>query len=681
MDAMERTAILRLLQGTALIALVLYALHVLAGLGGERLDGFAQDWLYNGVIAASATLCLARAAMVREERPAWLLLGAGLASWLGGELYYTIHLSQLESAPYPSLSDALYLAFYPASYVALTLLTRRRVREYPASQWVDGIVAALAVAALGSAALLEPVLAGTEGSWLTVATDLAYPLADVILLALIVGTFALSGWRPGRSWALIGTSLVAIAVADGVFLYQAANESYAEGGVLDVMWPAATLLLGFAAWVRRDRVATLRLEGWRTLLVPTAFALTSLGLLVVSEFNPFNEVAVVLAAATLVAVIARMALTFGENLRMLARNRKDAVTDALTGLGNRRLLMEDLEDELRLATPGDPRLLAVFDLDGFKRYNDSFGHPAGDALLARLGKALRTAVDGHGGAYRLGGDEFCVLLTNPGGDPATVIDGAVESLSDRGEGFEVTASHGTVDIPAEGDTPERALRVADVRLYERKSSRQRSAAAQQTRDALLQALQERAPGLRDHLDGVAWLARAVGRKLGLAGDEIDVLVRAAELHDVGKVAVPDEILEKAGPLDDTEWDFVRQHTIVGERILCAAPALAPVAKLVRSSHERYDGIGYPDGLTADEIPLGSRIVAVCDAYHAMTSDRSYGQSLSTAEALAELRRSAGRQFDPAVVDAFSEIALDMPELPEDPSETTAPPAHWRVGVR
>ncbi|KKL13086.1 hypothetical protein LCGC14_2529270 [marine sediment metagenome] len=140
------------------------------------------------------------------------------------------------------------------------------------------------------------------------------------------------------------------------------------------------------------------------------------------------------------------------------------------------------------------------------------------------------------------------------------------------------------------------------------------------------------------------------------------MVRAAELHDVGKMAIPDEILHKPGPLDDGEWGFVRQHTIVGGRILGAAPALLPVAKLVRSSHERYDGCGYPDAVAGEEIPLGARIVAVCDAFDAMTSDRPYRKSMSTAEALAELSSCAGSQFDPQVVEAFrAEVEELMPE--------------------
>jgi HD-GYP domain-containing protein (c-di-GMP phosphodiesterase class II) len=146
------------------------------------------------------------------------------------------------------------------------------------------------------------------------------------------------------------------------------------------------------------------------------------------------------------------------------------------------------------------------------------------------------------------------------------------------------------------------------------------------------------------------------------------VARAAELHDVGKIAVPDAIIDKPGPLDPVEWSFVRRHPLIGERILLAAPALRPVARLVRSSHERWDGAGYPDGLCGDEIPLGARVVSVCDAFEAMTTDRPYREAISEDEALDELRRCGGSQFDPMVVEAFCRvIARERPDRDELPN--------------
>ena len=293
----------------------------------------------------------------------------------------------------------------------------------------------------------------------------------------------------------------------------------------------------------------------------------------------------------------------------------------------------------------------LYDLNGFKRYNDTFGHPAGDALLERLSDKLSASVAAHGTAYRMGGDEFCVLLAAATADDALVLE-SVAALSEHGPGFSIGAAHGEVSIPAEGSEPAAVLQLADQRLYARKDHTRDGSAVLQLRDVLLQAFRERYPDLQEHQRGVGALALAVGRRLGLEGEELDVLARAAELHDVGKIAIPDAILSKPAPLDEEEWRFMHRHTILGERILMAASALRPVARLVRSSHERFDGGGYPDGLGGAEIPLGARIIFVCDAYDAMTTDRSYSPAVSSGAAIAELRACAGTQFDPEVVEAF-----------------------------
>jgi two-component system, cell cycle response regulator len=210
-------------------------------------------------------------------------------------------------------------------------------------------------------------------------------------------------------------------------------------------------------------------------------------------------------------------------------------------------------------------------------------------------------------------------------------------------------------IPSEAVDASEVLQLADERLYAQKARQRRFSASRETTSALVQALEEREPELRDHIADVADLARGVAVQLGLEGDELEEVVRAGELHDVGKVAVPDSILRKPGPLTEIEWGTMRQHTLVGDRIVSAAPALRGVARLVRASHERYDGMGYPDRLMGEEIPLGARIVTVCDAFNAMTSDRPYRPAVSAAEALEEIERCSGRQFDPMVVEAFGRV--------------------------
>jgi diguanylate cyclase (GGDEF)-like protein len=339
-----------------------------------------------------------------------------------------------------------------------------------------------------------------------------------------------------------------------------------------------------------------------------------------------------------------------------SEERQRAQTDPLTGLGNRRRLIADLEAILEQPQDAREATLVVLDLDGFKSYNDNYGHPAGDELLARLGRNLE-AVTGVGNAYRLGGDEFCVLSPYGSEMGKAFVRRAVKALSERGEGFEITASHGVVTIPSEAETPSDVLRVADRRMYARKAS-QRTSPSRQSVAALIELLSQRSPELRPHSANVAELCEAVGRKLDLPVDELVPLLDAAPLHDIGKAAIPDAILNKTSALDEQEVSFIRRHTIIGERILRAAPALATAATLVRSSHERMDGDGYPDGLHGEEIPLGARIIAVCDAYDAMVTERPYGVALSPRDAIAELRRSAGSQFDPIVVEALTAVVAD-----------------------
>jgi two-component system, cell cycle response regulator len=346
------------------------------------------------------------------------------------------------------------------------------------------------------------------------------------------------------------------------------------------------------------------------------------------------------------------------------------VTDALTGLGNRRRMNAELEQALAERQKSTPAVLVMFDLDGFKLYNDRFGHLAGDTLLVHLGHRLRAAVGPAGSAYRPGGDEFCVLLRGDVARADVHIAAAVAALSAEGEGFSVKASHGAVAIPSEAHTPSMALRLADDRMYAHKGGR-RGSATHQTHGVLLELMREQQPELHDRLREVGRLSVLVGRKLAMNEEQLDELRRAAELKDIGKTAVPEGILNKPGPLDGDEWMFLRRHTLVGERILAAAPALTPVAALVRSCHERWDGSGYPDGLVGPAIPLGARIVAVCDAFDALVTDRPYAPQVPAHEAFAELHRQAGIQFDPDVVAAFEAAWHDANDADDDRCDPVA----------
>ena len=645
---------LRATQGVALVGLLAYAAQAAAAVCGQSADAFFETYVYTALIVLAGAMCLTRGVVERSERAPWLILGAGLLAWAGGEVYYSAVYADMLEPPLPSVSDGLWLAFYPSCYVALVLLVRARVRQFHGSLWLDGIVGALAAAALGCALVFGALTAGGVDATI-VAVDLTYLLGDLLLLGFVIGVLALTGWRPGRDLGLLCAGLVMSAMADGFFLYQAATGVIGDSTLVATLWPASALLVGFAAWVRPGRRSRIRLTGWRVLVMPAAFAALALSLIVVHAFDPINGAALGFAVATLATVIGRLALTFKENMRLLEGTRREALTDALTGLANRRRLMDDLTEHAAAATEDSPRGLLLFDLDGFKQYNDRFGHPVGDALLARLGGRLDAAVKPAGRAYRLGGDEFAVIVEGQPAEVKALAEQGRRALTEQGQGFDVSSSCGMVMLPTEAVDVSHALNLADERLYEEKGIRRRTTLSRETSDALLQVLKEREPQLHDHLGEVAQLALGLGQRLGLSKQELDQLARAAELHDIGKIAVPEGILDKDGPLDDREWEFVRQHTLVGDRILSAAPTLTAVAKVVRSSHEHFDGSGYPDALAREEIPLGARIVAVCDAYHAMTSDRPYRRAVDRDAAIEELRRCSGQQFDPEVVDAFVEL--------------------------
>ncbi len=647
----------KLATAAVLAALGLLAAHNGLGLAYPALPPDSWwDYLYNAIELAAAALCGARVILRRRDRAAWLAVTIGLVLFSAGDLYYSLVWGDANSVPVPSPADAMYLGFYPAAYLGIGLLLRGRMRALPAALWLDGAIGGLAVAALGAAFAFGPVLTDTHGAPLTVATNLAYPLADLLLLGLLAGIIALTGWRARGEWLWLAAGFAVFAVSDSIYLIQSASGTYVSNGILDVGWPGAMVIIAMAAW-RPRRVGRLRpVEGSATLVIPAVAGLTSLALEVSDHYTRLALIPHLLASACLVSVIVRLGLTLAENQRMLRASRHEAVTDALTGLGNRRAL--ELELESRLAEdPLRPFTLAFYDLDGFKAYNDLFGHQAGDSLLARLGARMAEALP-RAGVFRMGGDEFCVVVSQAEGG-AQLAARAAESLTEHGSSFNVGCSYGVVAVPREAQDAESAMLLADSRMYDHKGER-RTSAASESQEVLLRALAERDQDLGQHNGDVAGWVELVGCELGLDRSAIVPVLRAAELHDVGKLAIPDAILNKPGPLDEREWAFMRRHTIIGERIVASAAALRDVAPIVRSTHEAWDGSGYPDALAGDAIPLGARIIAVCDAFDAMTTTRPYREAMTVEDALAELRRCAGGQFDPVVAAAFDRVLTAEP---------------------
>ncbi len=653
-----RRATITGLRTASVIALLMYAARaILWPNGGGALGQHVfDDAIFNGLLVASAVQCFLRAAWIPTERATWLTLGTGLAAWAAGTIVFSAAPETVTDHGFPTFPDVLWIAFYPTAFLALGLLVKARTRQFYPSVWLDGLVGALAISALAAQFVLPPIVEGTGGATTTVIANLIYPLGDLLLAAFVIGVFGVVGWRPGPVLGTVGLGLLLATVADGASLYSSATGA-AGSTVFDALWPASAVALGWAAWQPTRPSPNVTLDGRRLLVMPWVFGLTALALLTQNAVDALHPAAYALAVATAAGVLTRMSLTFSENLALVARSRVEALTDALTGLGNRRSLLLDVDDAARMAGPHHRYAVLLFDLNGFKGYNDTYGHPAGDALLARLGDRLVTAVGDDGRAYRLGGDEFCVLARIDDGTPDQLADAAIAALCEYGEGFSVTTACGIAVLPDEAQDTSAALALADQRLYENKSSSRPTGEPDSTREVLLQVLREREPDLHEHLHGVADLAREVASAFGLPAEELDTIVRAAELHDVGKVAVPDAILHKPARLDPAERRIIERHSEVGERILAVAPALRPVARLVRASHERWDGNGYPDGLAGEDIPLGARIVAVCDAFDAMTTDRPYQAGTDADSALEELVRNAGTQFDPAVVAIFARLMV------------------------
>src|SRR3954469_16289593 len=609
--------VLRCARFAAVLLLAAYVAQALIPALADQVGPFFETWVYPALSAIGGGFCIARGTLRRDERVAWLVLGLGVLASAAGDVWWQVAgYDQRATIPGFTPADAPWLAFYPACLAGIWPLVRSRVRRLHRGLVLDAAIGALGMTAVGAALVWGALArAGVTDMGGDFPVDLANLFGDLVLIGVTCAVFTVTGWRPGRALGLLGTGLLVAAGADGFYLWQGATNFHVDSTAITALTPASLMLVGFAAWARpTERVSVAELEGWRTVAMSSVFAFAALVVIVVS---PDQAVALALAAATLAAVIVRMAVALADHMRLLAASRSEALTDALTGLGNRRSLMLEMDAQVGAATEDAPRSVMLFDLDGFKQFNDWHGHPAGDALLRRLGDRLSLSVGEHASAYRLGGDEFCVLAEGDEAAARRVRDAAIEALADVDGGFEVSSSCGFVMAPRDAATPSAVLQLADERLYAEKARRRRFSVGQQTTSALVQVLQEREPELSARTHDLSELAGALAKEMGLEGEELERVVSAAELHDVGNVAVPDAILHKPGPLSEAEWGFMREHTIVGDRILSAAPALEGVATLVRSSHERFDGLGYPDRLSGEAIPLGARIIAVCDAFTAM----------------------------------------------------------------
>lgn len=417
----------------------------------------------------------------------------------------------------------------------------------------------------------------------------------------------------------------------------------------------------------------------RVVIAQIAYVGINFGLLLALRTPPDGGVSWWLIGMGILLVAAALVWTMRRRSeRLIARLYAAARTDPLTGLTNRLGFREQLDLELERARRSGASLsVAAGDLDGFKRVNDRLGHHIGDEALRRVAETLSRGKRVIDTVARTGGEEFTLILPDTTADGAVIaaerLRVVVSASSAQGEA-PITISFGIAQFPDEGETAASLLRAADEALYcakeegRNRTVRRDRAGARRVHRArsaaglggeryiglmleLAEALDLRLSGSARHSETVGRYAEMMAKELGLGEQHVSQVRLAGLLHDIGKIAIPAAILDKPGPLTDAEYEVVKHHPELGAEML-AHPALAEVRGWVATHHERPDGQGYPRGLLGQAVALEARIVAVADAYEAMTSDRVYRASIGHAAAREELERNAGTQFDPDVVDAF-----------------------------
>ena len=558
----------------------------------------------------------------------------------------------------------------------------------------------ISLAALTAAATLAerfPVPINAESGGGVVSLTFVFAVAAIVLFGWAAGALLLlaatsiiqlSEHRPLERIAFNVAVLALVALAAGALIAPIDGDSvgalFARVGVAATAdyWVNMILISGAIALSSSQNYLRLIRTHVRATIVPFAFmGSAALMLVVLWERSPILSVALV---GPLLAIS-----LYQRSTHRALRAMRLALTDPLTGLGNHRHFHERLQRELLNAEDqATPLTLCFVDIDDFKKINDRFGHPSGDRVLSQVAGNLRQG----GEAFRLGGDEFALLLADHDEGMALA---AANSVVERIGALQldhigrVTVSAGLATFPVQGHGRDELIRLADsalywakehgknrVRLYrpdvvelaelKRLAAGPDKAARYRAAASLAKAVDARDTYTGSHSERVSELAARVAVRIGLDAEQVELTRLAGSLHDLGKLAIPEEILRKPSTLTDSERLVLERHPQIGFRMLDSL-GVDPVADLVLHHHERWDGAGYPDGQRADGIPLGARIIFVADAYDAMTSDRIYRPKRSSEAALAELRRCAGTQFDPGIVAAFTEEILET-----SPVEAAAP---------
>jgi two-component system, cell cycle response regulator len=668
--------------------------------------------LYQGLSFSAAVAILVGMQQHRPpQRRPWYLLAVSQFVYASADATFYVAHDVLHQQRFPALADVLYLSHYPILMAALLLLVRQRTPRGDRASLIDASVIALGAGLLSWLFLIGPLAGDAQRSALVKLASVAYPVADLLVFAVAVRLLVGPGTRPA-SYRLLTASLLVVLATDSAYVLMQLKGTYTTGNVLDATWLASYVLLGAAAlhpsmrvlaepsgtpgmhtsWRRLGLLAAASLVAPTTLVIPTT---------VDSAIN--HRVIAGTSAALFLLVVARLA-------GLVDEQRRVAITDGLTGLYNRRFFEATLALEAEQAARSGRDLgLLVLDIDHFKRINDAHGHQAGDQVLRELAARLTASIRGGDMIARYGGEEFVVLLRNTSGEaiPETAqrlrrAVGDVPVVLADDLWLAITVSVGGAAWPVHANSADELVRIADQALYAAKRlGRNRvqigrppggtATILERDEDAVLAYLERLADQIdarlagEEHSAAISRWAGMIADHLGLGPDARRRAELAGRLHDIGKIIVPDETLLKPGPLTGREWAVLHRHPVQGARLVGLADGLHQVVAIVRQHHERFDGRGYPDGRTGEEIRVEARVVGVCDAWAAMRSNRPYDAARPVGAAREQLRAASGSQFDPMVVAAFLELeqAGVIGTFEAAPGETGAwgrASVRWPIGL-
>ncbi len=641
----------------------------------------------------------------REKHPVWrlsfwksrsrqvsLLCGLSMMCYAAQQLYIIYPDFKHSPSPVPRVvADSIALASYPLLLLGIWRLPRKPLSVSSQIRIsLDGLMVITSVMTFSWYFVLGPTILTASGTMEGKVTDILFPTMDILLASCLL----LLGGRTGhfRSvLALFSLGLVIVVVSDSVFTYITLHHKFVQGTLLDICWSLGFMLISVAVLTGRQAMMFTqfddepgRLSSLWTSLMPYAL-LPLVGVLVLfteqARVQAIVRHGVFWGAFLLVClVLVRQVLALLENRELNGRLEALATTDPLTGLCNHRTFHKRLAEEAgRASREGQTIGVAMLDLDNFKFFNDAYGHAAGDDVLRQLTQALRQNMLPEDTVGRFGGDEFALILpyktaagTRQGLSAealSEILDAALSGLlfqpPDSSSAIPLTVSFGVALFPNQADSPMEALELADKRLMHVKTGGSSDHAAEKLcrelarslsgfpmLNALVTAVDNKDRYTRRHSEDVLAYSLQIAEGVGLSPAVQRTVQIAALLHDVGKIGIPDRILRKPSALTDEEFQAVQQHPVMGAVIVGAVPGFEETLDAVRHHHERWDGGGYPSGLIGAEIPFLARLIAVADAFSAMTTDRPYRKGMAREKALRILEEGAGTQWDPECVHAL-----------------------------